>query len=191
MIKSNLGYVFTCRRDCLGELGIIEAFKNLEKTDKLSVTFTCTVDNAGKLVMPAYNNLNAGFSPLVDICSTDEDLERFLRSNKSFYGKLNECAMIASGSVVYALLNGEVISLKNFGLYVPKTVSENLEETRDSKGGYQPALICDKLTINGGLNAFKVSSSIYNSYLTNIFNQLGLVNVRDKSSFLKVLLGRS
>lgn len=188
MLVNNLGFIFECREDANGAIGVMEKFSITFNGESEKVDITIAVDNNGKIVMPAINNTSLGFKPLSSIAEDKESLERFIKSNKPYFGKLNEIAMIVSGTIVYNKVTGEVVSTDNLNFYVPKTVSKNIVDIVDFNGKQQPAVVCEKLSYTKGFNFFEVSQLIYNSYLKNFLDCISAEVFISKFQFLSHIL---
>lgn len=184
MLVNNLGYIFECRSDSSGNIGVMENFRVLFKGDTQIVTLTCAVDITGKIMIPASCNQSLGFKPLSSTCRNKEELDTFLRSNKPIFDKLGEFAMLVSGTLVFDKNTGELLSDDKLFFYIPKTVSESINEMKDNKGNQVPALICDKVDTKKGLNIFSISDTVYNAYMTNFISCLNAKDITDKRSYL-------
>lgn len=188
MIVNNLGYIFESRYDSENNIGIMESFKVLFRGNEQRVTVTLAIDNTGKIIIPAYNDISLGFKPLTFICQDKEGVGMFVRSNKPYFGKLGEFSMIASGTIVYNKETKEVISTNELSFYVPKTTSDKISDFKDKKGIQHPAVICEKLSYSKGLNSFEVSKLIYDSYLKSFINCIDAKAAEDRSTFLGSIL---
>lgn len=188
MITNNLGYCFECHKDGFGQIGVKEFYKIMFKDNIQRVYLTTAIDNYANIVIPYNCNQSLGFKSLSESCKTTDDIIMFTKSNKPYYSKLDEIAMIASGSISFNKDTGEVASVEDFGFYVPKTVSDNVKECVDTRGNQQPALICEKLSVSKGLNLFPVSQQIYDSYFQNFLKQVSAKSTLDKISFLSSIL---
>lgn len=188
MIINNQGYIFECRYDSNMKVGVMEAFKVQFKDKYQRVSITLCIDNYGKVLVPAKNNLSLGFEPLSASCTSKENVDEFCRSNKPYFGKVGEFSMIASGTIVYDKDTKELVSTDNLGFYVPKVVSKSVSNFIDKKGVQHPALICEKLSTSEGLNLFKVSESIYNSYLQNFLSSIDAKAAESRNTFLSTLI---
>lgn len=184
MVINNLGYIFECRQDVNDNLGVMENFQVMFKDDEQRVKLTWGIDNCGKVVVPAYNDISLGFKPLPMIFQTKESIESFVRSNKPYFGKLGAFSMIASGTIIFNKETGEIKSTDGLGFYVPKTTAQSVKEIVDKKGVHQPALICEKLSTVKGLNNFVVSDAIYQGYLTNFLSCLNAEITKDRNAFI-------
>lgn len=188
MIVNNLGYIFESRYDSLGNIGVMESFKVLFKNNEQRVSVVLVIDTSGKIIVPAYSDMSLGFRPLSALCEDKIGVDTFVRSNKPYFGKLGEFSMIASGTIIYNKETKEVISTDDLFFYVPKTVSNKVSEFTDRKGTQHPAIICDKLSINKGLNNFEISQMIYDSYLQNFINCIDAKSAEDRNTFLSSII---
>lgn len=182
MLIENLGYIFECRSDCKNNIGVMESYKVLFRDNAQNVTITCAIDTTGKIITPAYNDLSLGFKPLTNNCKDAADVERFMKSNKPFFGKLGEFAMIASGTIVYDKVTGELLSTKDLKFYVPKTVSTSVLD------GEIPALVCDMVGTSKGLNVFEIGEPIYNGYVQSFLSCLSQEITSTKLNYLSYLI---
>lgn len=187
MVINNLGYIFECRQDVNGSLGVMENFRVMFKNDEQRVSLTFGIDNCGKIVVPAYSDMSLGFKPLTAMFQTKESIDNFVRSNKPYFGKLGAFSMIASGTIIFSKETGEIKSTDGLGFYVPKTTAQTVKEIVDKRGYHQPALICEKLSTVKGLNNFVVSEAIYNGYLTNFLSCLSAENTKDRNAFISAV----
>lgn len=184
MIINNLGYIFESRYDSLGNIGVMESFKVLFRGDEQRVSVVLAIDSCGKIIVPAYSDISLGFKPLSSMCRDKAGVDTFVRSNKPYFGKLGEFSMIASGTIIYNKETKEIISTDELFFYVPKTVSNKVPDFIDKKGIQQPAIICEKLSTNKGLNSFVVSQMIYDSYMKNFINCIDANKTEDRNTFL-------
>lgn len=184
MIVNNLGYIFEGRYDCNECVGVMESFKVLFRGDEQKVTLVLAIDNSGKPIIPAYNDLSLGFKPLSSNYTDQDGVNVFVRSNKPYFGKLGELSMIASGSIIYNKDTKEVISTDELAFYVPKTVTNKIPDFIDRRGIQHPAIICDKLHTSKGINTFEVSKLVYDSYMKSFVEHIDAKAAEDRNTFL-------
>jgi hypothetical protein len=188
MLVNNLGFIFECRKDANGKIGIMGNYKVITDGDKVSLTLVCAVDNSGKTVVPSRINMSCGFEPLSAFCETEEDVKKFIRSNKPHFYSVDEIAMVASGTIVFDKNTGEVVSFDSFGFYIPVTTSKRIDQIKDNKGVVQPALICEKVSTRAGLNTFKVTDLILKAYKDEFLKTVTLEVCKDKEAYFERLL---
>lgn len=184
MITNNLGYIFECRKDCQGNYGVMLSYKVLNRDNNQNVSLVCAIDASGGIITPAYNDLSTGFKPLSNFCETEEDLQRFMKSNKPYFAKLGEFAMLVAGTIVFNKETGELISTKDMKFYVPKTISLNVADFGDNV----PALICDMVDVKKGLNVFEISEPIYQGYIDKFLEGINKDNTETKFKYLSSLI---
>ena len=182
--KTALGYLFECKTDNNGAIGVVGGFKSVLHGTEARVKLTCMVDNSGRIVMPAVNNLSLGFVPLGNVCQTEEEVDVFVKSNKSFFGKFGEFALVAHGVIILDTETDTVKSTKSLGLYVPKTITKDQTDAGGTK------LVCEKLSLTSGIHDFTVSASIYQGYIDNMMKDITVKSTRTKADFLKSLVFR-
>lgn len=184
MLVNNLGYIFECRQDPNGSYGVMESFKVMFRENEQRVTIVLAVDSNGKIVAPSHNDISLGFKPLNVTHNSKELIEKFVKSNKPYFGKLGDFAMIAAGTIIYNRETKELISADGIDFYVPTTMSNCISAIKDSKGNQQPALICEKLSTSAGLNLFKVSKQIKDAYLKGLISGIDAKAAEDRNTFL-------
>lgn len=190
MVRNNIGFFFEGRKDGNGDIGIIETYKVVNNGNEKHLTLTCVLDNAGHILLPAVNNLSLGFTPINKVYTTHEELDVFVKSNRAFFGKVGEFALVGYGTVVLDNTTKECISFKNFNFYVPKTILEDPNVAVDAKGNIVPVLLCEKVSTIDELNSFKVSKLIYSAYQNSFLQDLSTIDVSSKFSYLSSLTFR-
>lgn len=188
MLANNRGYIFECREDVHGSIGVMESYKLMYKGDDMRVSLVLTVDSAGKVVIPSNLNRSLGFRPLPDMCKTKEQVENFSKSNKPYFSALGEFSLVVAGVIIFDKNTGELKSTDGIGFYLPKTVATNIKEIVDSNGNQQPALVCERISTDNGLNSFKVSQEIYDSYMANFLSCIDVKSLKDRGSFLSSIV---
>lgn len=173
MESSNKGYIFDCREDVFGSIGVMESYKSIEKNGKLIVDVICSVDNTGKVLKPACNNISDGFTT-IDVGG----VSTFVKSNKPCFGKFGDFIMLAVAKIVF---NKEDSSFcaedSKVTFYLPKTVSHKLKP--------EPVLICDRVSPKDGLNVFRISDITLHSYMKNFFSGFSMENVSSREAYLR------
>ena len=185
MFTNNLGYIFGCRYDHTNSCGVLESFKVMFKGIEQRVTVTLAVDSNGDVVVPFISDISLGFKPLNITHNTPELVNKFVKSNKHYFGKLGEFSMLVSGTIIFNKDTKELISADGLNFYVPKTLSNNIKELIDNRGVQQPALICEKLSTSEGLNLFKVSEKVKEAYLSRFLSCIDAKAAEDRNTFLQ------
>lgn len=188
MVISSIGYLFEGRRDVGGGVGLVEKYVQSGKVNARNVKLVCGIDMGGAMVKPAYEDLGHGFLPLsarLTQGSLVEDVERFIKSNKPFYNKFGEFAMIADISVDFYPDDTSY----SINLYTPKFVTYDISLDR-GKGvteGDTPVIVCDLIDDRDGVNVFAVDKDILRGYRSKI---MSLVTSENTESKLRYLLMR-
>lgn len=188
MIVNSLGYIFECREDARDAVGIMESYKLIYKGGDTRVTLVTTVDSVGKIVIPSNINRSLGFRSLKDQFTTKDEVVNFSRSNKPYFSVLGEFSLVVAGTIIFDTETKEVKSTSELGFYVPKTVSHGVSEFIDKNGVQQPALICERISQDKGLNCFTVSAETYNAYLANFLRCIDVTAIDDRGTFLSSIV---
>lgn len=188
MITSDQGYIFDCRRDVQGTIGVMESYKLMYKGDDMRVSVVLTVDSTGKIVVPSNMNKSLGFRSLRELCHAKEDVENFAKSNKPYFSVLGEFSLIVAGVIIFDKNTKALKSTDGLSFYLPKTVSDNVPSIVDNNGNQQPALVCERVSKNKGLNCFAVSPEIYQSYMANFLRCIDNEALEDRGSFLSSII---
>ena len=85
MFKNNIGYIFECKKDGKGTLGVKESFNYSFCGDIQKVNAIFSVDMYGKILVPSYFDKAGGFNPLNAIISSASDIDAFVRSHRATY----------------------------------------------------------------------------------------------------------
>lgn len=188
MITNNMGYIFECREDPHNAIGVMESYKLMYKGDDMRVSFVLTVDSSGKIVKPSNMNKSLGFRPLTELCENAADVENFAKSNKPYFSVLGEFSLIVAGTIVFDKNTKTLRSTDGLSFYLPKTVSHTIKGVVDNNGNQQPALICERISKDKGLNCFVVSPEIYDSYMVNFLRCLDAEAMEDRGKFLSSII---
>lgn len=188
MITNNLGYIFECRRDPNNLVGVMNAYKFVYKGDDMLVTLTVSVDSVGKIVAPCNMNKSLGFRPLTEMCKTLADVEKFSKSNKPYFSVLGEFFLVAAGTIVFDKSTKDLKSIDGLSFYMPKTVSDNIKGVVDNNGNQQPALICERVSTDKGINCFTLAQPTYQAYQTNFLKCIDPSALDDRGRFLGSLI---
>lgn len=195
MLSNKLGYIFECRQDSKGTLGVMESYNIRFKGNIQVVSIITAIDVNGNVVVPAYNDLSLGFIPLsnlLDIDNLDESVTKFVRSNKPYFSKFGTFNLIVKADISFARDTGGLLyedSIVNF--YAPKTASTNITEINNKNNGKPvPALICDKVSVSAGINTFPIAQELYNAYKMNFLKKFTALNTKDRISYIKTRIER-
>lgn len=190
MITNNLGYCFECRNGTKKDYGVMESYKILYKGDELRVSLVLAVDSNGKIVVPSNLNKSLGFTSLREACKTEEEVRKFAKSNKPYFAILGEFTLIAAGTIIFDKDTKEVRSTAGLNFYILKTVAKQFPDFVDSNGVQQPALICERVSLDNGLNCLCVADATYQAYLSNLLAELDINALEDRGSFLSSIVFR-
>lgn len=184
MVVSSLGYIFNCRYDCRGSLGIMENFKVEIRGTEHIVSLTCTVDTFGNILIPAYMDLSSGLRPISDLVISEDtlydDIDKFVRSRKAYFGKLGDFAMIAVAQLHFDIDTGAFLpNNSSVVFYVPKVVSRGMEN-----GTEFPTLICDRVSDSCGLNTFEINKPVLDAYKANFIKGISKESTESRCYFL-------
>lgn len=189
MYTNNIGYIFECR-EASGKLGIMENFKVYIHDNERRVSIISCVDFNGNLVTPAFVDLSSGFEPLSrladDMESLSDTVERFVRSNKPYFGVLDSIALIAVMKLVYDVNTGELIEDgTSIELYMPKIKIDSLHKAvPNAKGKDCPALVCEKLDSKDGINTYVVTNTVLKGYEQKLLSNVSSEICKDRYSYL-------
>ena len=180
MVSSNLGYIFECRHDATDRLGLVNKYNLLINEGTVNLTITCGVDSKGKIAeLFRINRSLGGFECLSDFCKTEQDVQTFVKSNKSMFNVLGEFFLIADGTLTFNQSDYSLISDKKFFFYAPVT---------EVKDGGNPAMLSKRLSIKEGLNLFCVRESVYQSYYANFLKNITPDFFKDRKSYIQSIL---
>ena len=201
MHSNNNGFVFACRRDCLGNIGVMEGYSTVIRGDEQIVFFTCCVDFDGKPVKPAHIDISSGFLPLDTLVESEEtfdaDLQRFVKSNKPYFGVMSNFAMIANVTLKYNINTGDLIENKSvIDFFVPvKSVASIYDVDPEYRKADCPAVVCERAVIgvkdeNGkliakGVHTFGVEESVLKAYKVMLCKSFTLESTSSRLNYLK------
>lgn len=188
MLVKNQGYIFECREDVHGGVGVMDSYKLMYKGDDMRVSVVLTVDSSGKIVVPSNMNRSLGFRPLTELCDSAEAVEKFAKSNKPYFSVLGEFALVVAGVIIFDKNTKELKSTDGVNFYLPKTVVHNMPEIVDSNGNQQPGLVCERLSMSKGVNTFCVSQEMYQSYMANFLRGIDATACEDRGKFLSSIV---
>lgn len=183
MFKNNIGYIFECKKDGKGTLGVKESFNYSFRGDIQKVNAIFSVDMYGKILVPSYFDKAGGFNPLNAIISNPSDIDAFVRSHRATYSVFPASYLICTFDGKVSRITGELIddSVKinlyspNFELSLGKIVSNSSEEW---------GVACYIAASSGKFNTCIMSEDILNSYRQLIKNQLRGIIAGDKQTYL-------
>lgn len=187
MYKNNLGYIFECKKDNRGNIGIKESFNFSYKGDIQRVSAIFGVDINGAVICPAYFDKALGIVPLRSLVSPDTidaDIEKFVRSNRATYSLSATTYLICSIEAKISRSTHQWIpeDLK-ISFYVPKG-SSSLGKLMNSNSE-EWGIVCDIAATSGKLNTFQVSEGILNGYKQLVLSQLCNIVTDDKKAYIK------
>lgn len=188
MLVNTQGYVFECREDLHGAIGVMESYKLMYKGDDMRVSVVLTVDSTGKIVIPSNLNRSLGFRSLLESCKTTEQVENFAKSNKPYFSVLGEFSLVVAGVIIFDKTTKGLKSTDGISFYLPKRVATDIKEIVDNNGNQQPALVCDRISTDKGLNCFGISQEMYSSYMANFLRCLKGEALEDRGSFLSSIV---
>ena len=184
MIQNNAGFIFEAKEDINNNIGVKESYNVKLLPDVIKLTITITLDSYGKICVPAYNDISLGFKPLNTKIFNQDDLIKFIKSRKPYYGKLGEFALIASGTIVLDRNTNKCINSGNMHLYAVKKVTFSKQFSENDN----PVLICEKLSTLKEINSFPVSDTIYNNYMNSLCSCIENLSVKSREEFLGSLI---
>jgi hypothetical protein len=185
-----VGYTFDGKVDCNGKVGVAGNYKVAYKGDKLTATILWFVDLNGKLVAPAHNDLMKGFSPIASSVidseeSFEEDMERFIRSNKPYYGMVDN----AIPCVLKLKFDekGNIEDDSEFDFFIQRTT----QTVKKDDGTLDVQWLCDKWVTgpaNESMFLWHQDEKLYLGYVNKIKQQLTKDICEDRLSFLSYLV---
>lgn len=186
MYKNNLGYIFECKKDDRGNLGIKESFNFSYRDDIQKVKAEFGVDINGSILCPAYLDKALGLTSLKSLVSGetfDEDIDKFVRSNRATYSLSSATYLVC---VLDAKISKSTHSWVNdelrINFYVPKGSTSLKRLNIDSK---ELGIVCDIAASSGKLNTFHVSEGVLLGYKQVVLSQLCDIITEDKKAYIK------
>lgn len=183
MFKNNIGYIFECKKDSKGTIGVKESFSFSYRGDIQRVNAIFSVDMYGKILMPSFFEKASGFNPLNSIITSENDMDAFVRSHRATYSVFPASYLICVFDGKISKTSGEWVDdaikinlyVPNFELALGKIVSNSSEEL---------GVACSVAAPAGKLNTCIMSEDILNSYKHMILKQLKGIIVGDKQAYL-------
>ena len=191
MVLNSLGYIFDARKDSRGVLGLMENFKFQYRENIQTVEILCATDRLGIPLIPAVNDLSEGFIPLPKILNQDGegfdfDLDRFVKSNKPYFGKWGTFCYICTAKLKYDRNTGEYLDGQSeITFYVPKNTSDKIQEIKDHKGEQMPAIVCQRISEKPGSNVFLVTNTVIEGFKKNFLNTFEFSDFESRFSYTK------
>lgn len=186
MIRNNLGYIFECKKDIKGNIGIKESFSFSVRGNIKRVSAIFGIDVKGKIVSPLYYDKSIGLTSLatlVDEETFDEDIAKFVRSNRATYSLSSVTYLICSVEAKINIETGEWISDESkINFYVAKA-SQSLGKLVNSTSE-EWGILCDIAASSGKLNTFQVSEGVLNAYKDLVLSQLSELVKGDKKEYI-------
>lgn len=172
MFSTNAGYIFECREDCKNSIGVMENFKVSFRKGVQTTSIVCGVDNYGRPVIPAYNDISYGFKPLSSYIENKEDIQRFIKSNKPCFSKFGNFALIAVIDIRFDLDTGKLLEDKTkINFYIPRNKIANLSEVfAEYSSSSSPALVCDRVDDKKGINTMCIETKLIESYRAKVLD---------------------
>ncbi len=187
----NVGYLFDGKYDCNGKPGIAGNFKVNYKGDTLTASILWFVDPTAKLLAPAYNDISKGFLPISSGLieseeSFEEDMTRFVRSNKPYYAVNDKPILICAMKLNFDK-KGNITDDSEFDFYA---YLKDLKEKQDD-GSVKLTIVCAK-AITGPANETMqlehYEERVLADYIQRIKKQLTKDICKDRLSFLSYLV---
>ena len=192
MVRNNLGYIFECKKDTRGNIGIKESFNFSYRDDIQKISAIFGIDMQGNIVCPAYIDKASGLVSLGSLVSKDtlgSDVEKFVRSNRATYSLSNVTYLICSveAKISKTTFNWVDDSTK-INFYVPRASMSLGKLMNNSNEGW--GIVCDIAASSGKLNTFHVSEGVLSAYKQLVIPQLKDIVVGDKKDYLEGRLSR-
>lgn len=186
MLRNNLGYIFECKRDSKGNVGIKESFNFSYRDDIQKVSAIFGIDMSGNILIPSYLDKSTGLTSLCNLVSADTldiDIDKFVRSNRATY---------SLGSVTYLICSVEAKISKSrhewlsddlrINFYVPRMSKPLGKLMNNSSDGW--GIVCDIAASSGKINTFHVSEGVLSGYRQLVLTQLKDIIVGNKKDYL-------
>lgn len=186
MYKNNLGYIFECKKDSRGAIGIKESFNFSYRGDIQRVNAVFSIDYNGKIVCPTYSDKALGLTSLRTLVlpeTFDSDIVKFIRSNRATYSLYSSTYLICTIEAKISKSTGQWVqdSVK-INFYVPKgssPLSKLIGEESQEWG-----ILCDIAASSGKLNTFHVSEGMLNGFKQIVLSQLQSIVLEDKTAYI-------
>ena len=184
--SSSIGYIFDCKKDHKGNIGIKEGFNFTYKGNIMRLSALFGVDIDGQILSPAFSDKATGLVPLRSIISDtnfEEDVNKFARSNRPTYSLLSTTYLVC-------VINGKIDmeskcwmdDYTSIQFYVPKgsnSLAKLVGATSKDWG-----IVCDIALPYGKMNTFHVSEGILNGYKQMVQSQLMNILGKTKSEYI-------
>ena len=188
MKQSSFGYLFEGKVDCKNEFGILDTYKfSYNTNDDFIVRLTFCMDNVCKIVEPSYNDVLNGFVPLKSRLTDEESLDKFLRSHKASYSRLDQTIAIIDAKITFNTKFEQIGA--DINIYSPNTVSFNIPYKKDKRGNNVPVLIA---RLNSNYDNYlnqKVNMRLTEMYRQSVKYAITYDIVKTKKDYLKARLG--
>lgn len=185
MIINHLGYIFEGRKDIKGNIGIMESYDITFSGNVQQVSVVLATDIKGNPLIPAYSDSSLGFRPLTEMLNdaepSDATVYRFTRSNKPYFGVLGAFVMLCEVKIKFDRETGDIIDEPLIYFYAPKNAIPSMKVLN---GKDVPALNCDRLSVNSGLNIIKMHEKILDAYKENVLKVLTQEATKSKDVYL-------
>ena len=134
------------------------------------------------------------FNYVTDETTLEEDITRFVRSNKPCYG-VAETYLVCTLKLVYDRETKELdMSQSEFNYYAPRRIDKDGNKffEKDIRNNF-PVLICDKLTggpSNESMFLLHQEQKVLDAYTAKIRQQLSCDICIDRLTYLKYMTGQ-
>lgn len=186
MHKNNLGYIFECKKDNRGVIGIKESFNFSYREDIQRISAIFSIDYNGNIVCPSYSDKALGLTSLRGLVmpeTFDSDILKFVRSNRATYSLYSLTYLICSVEAKISKSTGQwVQGSTKVNFYVPKGSSPLAKLIGNDSQEW--GILCDIAASSGKLNTFHVSDGMLNGFKQIVLSQLQPIVTGDKVSYI-------
>jgi len=182
MVRVNNGFLFEARTEANGSTGLIGSYKAVRRGTKRHLTFTLGLDTKAHMCTPVVSDLSNGFVGMDKVCSTADELKKWVAGNKSFYYRVGDFGLIADGLAI--LHDSGEVDMSKVSLYLPASYIES-----SSSFGGKPALLMLRLSETEAAGHQKMNPLYIKGHLNYVADFLRGSDCTSKLSFLDSLLG--
>lgn len=187
MIKTSSGYVFECKKDVNGIVGVRECFTSTGYCGKRNVNAIFGIDGNFNIMSPAFCTVSNGFRSLsAEIGNSigTEVLDSFLKSNRATYSLLPYVQLIC---MVKGSLDPNTLQFSKSAVtfYVPRAMTKlDSQAFQNEKLLEDYGVLCEKATSDTKeLNTFYVEPVVLNMIEHRIVQKIA-TRVASKKDFL-------
>lgn len=184
-MRNSLGFIFECKSDIRGEIGLKEKFTFSYKGDIQRVNALFGIDLNGNILSPVYMDKASGFTPVASLITRDfaADVEKFCRSNRAIYSLC---------SVIFLVCEVDLKISRSTHEWVPDGQKINFYMYKGARQeqGNCVSMFCDIVAPSGKLNTFKVNEGVINGYKQIVLSQLKNIITSDKKNYIAGRLSR-